>query len=130
MIASWGVGKFRQGPRYRCSFQSPYACIRSVEVRAVNLALIGEHQRFESVVILAVDDGVERPVAATLDGAGGAQAGVDRVAELGHDDEIARRPFGRLGLAARVVPRQIGDTRRPTPLDSLHPPQAFIQPLV
>lgn len=81
-----------------------------------------EKEGLEGVVVLGVDDGVERLVrSAPLDLPGGDEAGVDGVAELGHDHEVGDEcgaglvglvgaPFGErsegrgAGLASAVEP--------------------------
>ena len=61
----------------------------------------------EGVVVLGVDDGVERLVAAAFDLPGGDEAGVDRVAELRDDDEVLNRRRRGLGLVGER--HQFGD---------------------
>ena len=70
-----------------------------VDVDAVDLAGVGEPQRLQRVVVLAVDDDVGGLVAAALDAAQRFEAGVDRLAELGHDHQVIHRQ----GVACSVV---------------------------
>ena len=51
--------------------------IRRIDVDGVDLASMREQKCLECVVVLGVDDGVERFVAATLDLSGRDEAGVD-----------------------------------------------------
>ena len=64
---------------------------------------MGVEQGLEGVVVLGVEDRVERLVTAALDLPGGHQPGVDRVAELGDDDQIVDGVAGGLGVGVRVL---------------------------
>ena len=76
--------------------------VRRVDVDAVDLAGVGELQQFEGVVVLGVDDGVCRLVAAAVHRFEVFEAGVDGFAELGDDDEVADGELGRM-VVGRVV---------------------------
>ena len=72
----------------------------------VDLALVGEQECFEGVVVLGVDDGVERLAAvvalgpaATDHAPGGDQAGVDRVTKLSRRDEPVGGCFAGVAVA-------------------------------
>ena len=75
-----------------------------VYVDRVDLAFVGVEQNLERVKVLGVDHDVERAVAAALNFAGGQQAGVDRIAELGDDDQVFDGTARHLGVGLGVLP--------------------------
>ena len=103
------------------------AVVGRVDVDAVDLAGVGEPQRLERVVVLAVDDDVVRLVAAALDRAEVPEAGQDRLAEVGdHHERVERRrsrsptgcsprcDVGAVGVADQLERRDaVLDQRRP-----------------
>jgi len=86
---------------------------------------MGVGQHLQRVIVLCVDDGVERLVAPTLYSSGLHKAGVDAVVELRHDHQFLSEHRLRLRLL-RVQFQQVGD---PAPIhahDPLHPPQSLV----
>lgn len=66
------------------------------QVDTVDLAAMGEQQRLEGVVILGLDNGVERLATTMFDASCRQKTGVDRVAEFRDNHEVAN--VRRLGL--------------------------------
>ena len=77
--------------------------VRRVDVDRVDRAAVREQQRLQRVEVLGIDDGVERLVAPALDPARGDQTRVDRVAELGHHDEVVQRRGARFETGFAVL---------------------------
>ncbi len=84
---------------------------------------MGVGQRLQHVVVLTVDDRVERFVAATLHFPRADQARIDRVAELGHDHQVIQRDGLRFGFSS-TQKFQVGHLRRL--VNGLNLPQALV----
>ncbi len=109
--------------------------VRRVDVDAVDLAAVREEQRLERVEVLGVDDRVERLVAAAFHLPRRDQARVDRVAELGHHDQVVQRQRSRRASPSSTACSQIADAasrlqrRRPAERSIRDdPPQPLVRP--
>lgn len=82
--------------------------VRRVDVDAIDLARVGERQRLERVVVLAVDNDLVGLVSAALHTAGLPEPRVDGLVVFRHGDQIGHVDGAGLPVVVRVVGSHVG----------------------